>query len=36
LVALHGLRVSEATGADIEALGTKRGHRTLAISIRAR
>ncbi len=31
LLALSGLRVSEATGADIEALGTERGHRTLAI-----
>src|SRR5258706_1982004 len=32
LPALNGLRVSEATGADIEALGTERGHRTLAIT----
>ena len=31
LPALNGLRVSEATGADIEALGIERGHRTLAI-----
>jgi site-specific recombinase XerD len=31
LLALNGLRVSEATGADIEALGIERGHRTLAI-----
>jgi integrase/recombinase XerD len=31
LLALNGLRVSEATGADIEALGTERGHRTFAI-----
>jgi site-specific recombinase XerD len=31
LLALNGLRVSEASGADIEALGTERGHRTLAI-----
>jgi integrase/recombinase XerD len=31
LLALNGLRVSEATGADIEALGLERGHRTLAI-----
>ena len=31
LLALNGLRVSEATGADIEALGVERGHRTLAI-----
>src|SRR5260221_393796 len=30
--ALTRLRVSEATGADIEALGTERGHRTLAIT----
>jgi integrase len=28
LLALNGLRVSEATGADIEALGLERGHRT--------
>jgi len=27
LLALNGLRVSEATGADIEALGVERGHR---------
>ena len=32
LLALNGLRVSEATGADIQALGTERGHRTLAIT----
>ena len=32
LLALNGLRVSEATGADIEALGTGRGHRTLVIT----
>src|SRR5436190_19388402 len=32
LLALNGLRVSEATGADIEHLGLERGHRTLAIS----
>lgn len=32
LLALNGLRVSEATGAAIEALGTERGHRTLAIT----
>ena len=31
LLALNGLRVSEATGASIEALGTERGHRTLTI-----
>ena len=29
LLALNGLRVSEATGADIEHLGLQRGHRTL-------
>jgi hypothetical protein len=29
LLALNGLRVSEATGADIEAMGIERGHRTL-------
>jgi integrase/recombinase XerD len=27
LLALNGLRVSEATGADVEAMGTERGHR---------
>ena len=32
LLALNGLRVSEATGADIEALGAERGHRTLVIT----
>ncbi|MEX1007740.1 MAG: tyrosine-type recombinase/integrase [Acidimicrobiia bacterium] len=31
LLALNGLRVSEATWADIEALGLERGHRTLTI-----
>ena len=31
LLALNGLRVSEATGADIETLGLERGHRTLTI-----
>jgi site-specific recombinase XerD len=31
LLALNGLRVSEATGADVEALGLERGHRTLRI-----
>ena len=30
-LALNGLRVSEATGADIEAFGLERGHRTLTI-----
>jgi integrase/recombinase XerD len=34
LLALNGLRVSEATGASIEALGTERGHRTLTITRR--
>jgi integrase len=29
---LNGLRVSEATGADIEHLGLERGHRTLTIT----
>jgi len=29
---LNGLRVSEATGADIEQMGTERGHRTLVIT----
>jgi site-specific recombinase XerD len=32
LLALNGLRVSEATGADIEALAVERGHRTLVIT----
>ncbi len=32
LLALNGLRVSEATGADIEAIGLERGHRTLVIT----
>jgi len=32
LLALNGLRVWEATCADIEALGCERGHRTLAIT----
>ncbi len=31
LLALNGLRVSEATGANIEALGIERGHRTLTV-----
>jgi hypothetical protein len=31
LLALNGLRVSEATGADIEALGLERGHAGEAI-----
>jgi site-specific recombinase XerD len=31
LLALNGLRVSEATGANIESLGLERGHRTLTI-----
>jgi integrase/recombinase XerD len=31
LLALNGLRVSEATGADIEHLSLERGHRTLTI-----
>ncbi|HEV3292985.1 MAG TPA: hypothetical protein VG123_28755 [Streptosporangiaceae bacterium] len=35
LLALNGLRVSEATGTDIEHLGLERGHRTLAITRRA-
>ena len=32
LLALNGLRVSEAIGADIEHLGLERGHRTLTIT----
>ena len=31
LVALNGLRVPEATGADVEHLSLERGHRTLTI-----
>ena len=31
LLALNGLRVSEALGANIEALGIERGHRTLTV-----
>jgi len=32
LLALNGLRVSDATSADIEHLGLERGHRTLVIT----
>jgi site-specific recombinase XerD len=32
LLALNGLRVSEAAGADIEHLGLQRGHRTLTVT----
>jgi integrase len=35
LLALNGLRVSEATGADIEHLGLERGHRTLTVTAKA-
>src|SRR4029453_11246463 len=31
LLAINGLRVSEALGADIEPLGLERGHRTLTV-----
>lgn len=31
VLALNGLRVSEAIGSDIEDLGLERGHRTLTI-----
>ena len=31
LLALNGLRISEALGADIERLGLERGHRTLTV-----
>jgi site-specific recombinase XerD len=34
LLALNGLRVSEATGASIEALGIERGHRTWVVTAR--
>jgi site-specific recombinase XerD len=36
LLALNGLRVSEATGADIEHLGLERGHRMLVITRKGR
>ena len=32
LLALNGLRVSEATGASLQELGLERGHRTLVIT----
>ena len=32
LLALNGLRVSEATGTDVEHLGLERGHRTLTVT----
>jgi len=32
LLAINGLRVSEAVGADIQALGIERGHRTMVIT----
>ena len=32
LLAVNGLRVSEAVGADIQALGVGRGHRTLVVT----
>jgi site-specific recombinase XerD len=35
LLALNGLRVSEAVGADISALGVERGHRTPVVPVRA-
>ena len=31
LLAINGLRISEALGADIDALGIERGHRTLTV-----
>jgi integrase/recombinase XerD len=31
LLALNGLRISEALGADITAIGSERGHRTLTV-----
>jgi hypothetical protein len=31
LLAINGLRISEAMGADIDALGIERGHRTLTV-----
>jgi integrase/recombinase XerD len=35
LLALNGLRISEALGADIEQLGVERGHRTWSCAARA-
>ncbi len=35
LLALNGLRVSEAIGADIQALSVERGHRTVIITTKA-
>ena len=35
LLAMNGLRVSEAAGANIEQLGMERGHRTLTVSAKA-
>ncbi len=32
LLALNGLRISEALGADVDALGLERGHRTLTVT----
>ncbi|HEY1701940.1 MAG TPA: site-specific integrase [Trebonia sp.] len=32
LLALNGLRVSEAAGADVEHMGLERGHRTLTVT----
>src|SRR5437764_7335474 len=32
LLAINGLRISEALGADIDALGLERGHRTLTVT----
>lgn len=36
LLAMNGLRVSEATGANIEQLGMERGHRTLTVPRKGR
>jgi integrase/recombinase XerD len=35
LLALNGLRISEALSADIDALGLERGHRTLTVTRKA-
>src|SRR5437868_5497182 len=35
MLALNGLRVSDATGADLQHLGLERGHRTLVITRKA-
>jgi integrase/recombinase XerD len=36
LLAINGLRISEALGADIDVLGIERGHRTLTVPSQGR